>query len=239
LGLKFEVCGLKSCLKGLLGIGKLNATPLNRTTIRFTHNFKPQTTNFKPYSKFPYITPRMSQPDLNEIVKRLKASDQDAFKIVFDLWQGPIFNFLLFKTKDAARADDLLQEAFLRLWNSRANLKESQSLKNYLYTIADNLLLNEIRHDKVVARHKSETRVTIFSNTENPEFILEEKEYRDQLEKAIMSLPEKPRIVFLMSRVEDLSYQEIADRLSISVKTVESHMVKALKLLREDLSKKL
>jgi len=181
----------------------------------------------------------MLQPDLNELVNRLKASDHDAFKTVFDLWQGAIFNFLLFKTRDAARADDLLQEAFLRLWNSRAKLNEKQSLKNYLYTIADNLVLNEIRHDKVVARHRSETKAPIFTNTENPEFILEEKEWKDRLEGVIASLPEKPRIVFLMSRLEDLSYQEIADRLSISIKTVETHMVKALKHLRENLSKKL
>ena len=200
---------------------------------------KLQTSNLKVQINFPYITPCMLQPDLNELVKRLKASDQDAFKTVFDLWQEAIFNFLIFKTRDQARAEDLLQEAFLRLWNSRARLNENQSLKNYLYTIADNLVLNEIRHDKVVARHKAETKAPIFTNTVNPEFILEEKEWKDQLEGAIASLPEKPRIVFLMSRLEDLSYQEIADRLSISIKTVETHMVKALKHLRENISRKL
>jgi RNA polymerase sigma-70 factor (ECF subfamily) len=181
----------------------------------------------------------MLQPDLNDLIKRLKASDHDAFKTVFNNWQGTIFNFLLFKTKDAARAEDLLQEVFLKLWNARSRLNENQSLKNYLYTIADNLVLNEIRHDKVVARHQASAEGTFFTNTENPQFILEEKEWKDKLESAIASLPEKPRIVFLMSRIEDLSYQEIADRLSISIKTVETHMVKALKHLRENLSKKL
>src|SRR6478752_7618417 len=105
----------------------------------------------------------MLQSDLNDVVKRLKASDPDAFKTVFNIWQGAIFNFLLFKTKDAARAEDLLQEVFLRLWNARTRLNENQSVRNYLYTIADNLLLNEIRHDKVVARHRSNTHVAIFT----------------------------------------------------------------------------
>ena len=185
----------------------------------------------------PAIAPRMLQPDLSELMKRLKASDHDAFKTVFNIWQRNIFNFFLFKTKDAAQAEDLLQEVFLKLWNARTRLNENQSLKNYLYTIADNLLLNEIRHDKVVARHKSNTHVAIFTNTENPEFLMEEREWRDRLEDTIASLPERPRIVFLMSRFEDLSYQEIADRLSISIKTVESHMVTALKHMREKLSK--
>jgi RNA polymerase sigma-70 factor (family 1) len=181
----------------------------------------------------------MLQPDRNELINRLKASDHDAFKTVFNIWQRNIFNFLLFKTKDAAQAEDLLQEVFLRLWNARTRLNENQSLKNYLYTIADNLVLNEIRHNKVVARHRSDTQVSIFTNTENPEFLMEEREWKKRLEDALASLPEKPRIVFLMSRFEDFSYQEIADRLSISIKTVESHMVKALKHMRENLSKKL
>lgn len=181
----------------------------------------------------------MLPPDLIELVKRLKASDHDAFKTVFNTWQGTIFNFLLFKTKDPDLAEDLLQEVFLKLWNVRSRLNENQSLKNYLYTIADNLVLNVIRHDKVVAKHRSDADVVIFTNTENPEFMLQEKEWKSRLENAIASLPEKQRIVFLMSRLEDLSYQEIADRLSISIKTVETHMVKALKQLRENFSKKL
>ena len=68
---------------------------------------------------------------------------------------------------------------------------------------------------------------------------MEEMEWKARLEDAIASLPERPRIVFLMSRLEDLSYQEIADRLYISIKTVETHMVTALKHLRQNLSKKL
>jgi RNA polymerase sigma-70 factor (family 1) len=175
--------------------------------------------------------------DPNELVKRLKASDHDAFKTVFNTWQRNIFNFFLFKTKDAAQAEDLLQEVFLKLWNARTRLNENQSIKNYLYTIADNLLLNEIRHGKVVSRHQSNTHVSIFSNTENHEFLMEEREWQQRLEDAIASLPDRPRTVFLMSRFEDLSYQEIADRLSISIKTVESHMVTALKHMREKLSK--
>jgi RNA polymerase sigma-70 factor (family 1) len=179
--------------------------------------------------------------DFSELVKRLRASDHSAFKIVFDTWQESIFKFLYYKTNDTQLAEDLLQDVFLKFWNARVALDENQSIKNYLYTIADNLVLNQWRHLKVVARHEREhehERKEV-SVTDNPQFVLEEKEWHARLQHAIDTLPEKPRIVFLMSRMEDLSYQEIADRLSISIKTVESHMVKALKLLRQSVKKNL
>jgi RNA polymerase sigma-70 factor (family 1) len=181
----------------------------------------------------------MLEDDLQNLVKKLKASDHDAFKMIFDRFQQHIFHFLYFKTKDEALAEDMLQEVFLKCWNARHNLDETRSLRNYLYTIADNLVLNHIRHGKVMERHRDESQASETSNLDNPQFILEEKEWHVRLRKAIDDLPEKPRIVFLMSRMEDLSYQEIADRLTLSVKTVESHMTKALKILREKLSKKL
>jgi len=181
----------------------------------------------------------MPEPPLNELVRRLKASDHEAFKIIFDQWQQTIFNFLLFKTKDPERAEDLLQEVFLKLWDARNRLDETKSLRNYIYTIADNLILNEARHNKVVSKYRAEAEVILFSNSESPEFKMEEQEWKNKLDDAIAALPEKPRIIFLMSRLEDFSYQEIADRLSISIKTVETHMVRALKQLRETLSKKI
>jgi len=127
----------------------------------------------------------------------------------------------------------------LKVWKNRSTLDETRSLKNYLYTIADNLTHNHFRHAKVVADHKGWVDSKMFSACDNPQFILEEKEWHLALVAAIEDLPEKTRIVFLMSRMEDLTYEEIADRLSLSIKTVESHMTKALKLLRKTLSLKL
>ncbi|HYF67250.1 MAG TPA: RNA polymerase sigma-70 factor [Ohtaekwangia sp.] len=174
----------------------------------------------------------------SEIIKQLKASDPCAFETVFNLYQDAIYHFLLFKTRDQPLAEDLLQDVFCKLWSVRTTLNEEQSLRNYLYTMADNLVLNHFRHLKVVSRHHREADKTIFSQGDSPHFKLEEKEWHDTLVQAIESLPEKPRIVFLMSRLDDLTYQEIADRLSLSIKTVESHMVKALKILRETITVK-
>jgi RNA polymerase sigma-70 factor (ECF subfamily) len=181
----------------------------------------------------------MKDTDFSILIQRIKASDETGFETLFNFFQAPIFNFLLFKVKDPAIAEDLLQETFLKIWKTRAALDENRSIKNYLYTIADNLALNHFRHAKVVSNYKERRDAKIFSLGDSPEFILEEKEWQISLAKAIEALPEKTRVVFLMSRMEDLTYEEIASRLQISIKTVESHMTKALKLLREDLRLKL
>lgn len=173
----------------------------------------------------------MSTQDTRHLVNRLKASDHDAFRAVFDSYQESIFRFLYLKTKDVQLAEDLLQEVFYKLWTNRYRLDAEQSLKSYLYTIAEHLFLNHCRHQLVVQQHmQSGNRGT---TAETPHFLLEEEEFRQHLENAIEMLPEKVREVFMMSRFEDLSYQEIANRQSISIKTVESHMVEALRLLRE------
>jgi RNA polymerase sigma-70 factor (ECF subfamily) len=181
----------------------------------------------------------MENLDLTDVVKRVKAGDAVAFERIFNLYQQNIYNFLLYKLKDSAAAEDHLQEVFFKLWKNRANLQEEQSIKNYLYTIADNLVLNNARHLKVVTRYQEQFKAGLFYPAENPQQVLEEKEFKQRLMDAIEDLPEKSRIVFLLSRMEDLSYQEIAERLSISIKTVEGHMTKALKLLRERVYKKL
>jgi RNA polymerase sigma factor (sigma-70 family) len=93
----------------------------------------------------------MKETDFRTLAIRIKASDQAAFEVLFNLFQATIFNFLLFKTKDSSLAEDLLQETFLKVWKNRSTLDEARSLKNYLYTIADNLALNHFRHAKVVA----------------------------------------------------------------------------------------
>jgi RNA polymerase sigma-70 factor (ECF subfamily) len=178
----------------------------------------------------------MKDAELRVLAIRIKASDPKAFEWVFNLFQAAIYRFLLFKTKDHRVAEDLLQDVFLKLWRTRALLNETQSLKNYLYTIADNLALNHIRHSKVVSHHHEEVTSKLFTCTDNPDFLLEEREWNDRLKRALEALPDKTRVIFLMSRIEDLTYDEIAERLGISKKTVEGNIVKALKQLRETFS---
>ncbi|MGH7452525.1 MAG: RNA polymerase sigma factor [bacterium] len=172
--------------------------------------------------------------ELNELARKIKASNAEAFKIVFELYHEGIFNFIHYKLGNLEAAEDIVQDVFIKLWENRHQTKEGRSLKSYLFTIANNLALNYIRHSKVAMKFQQELgRESAME--ESPHSFLEKKEFHKKLLACIAALPEKTRIVFMMSRMEQLSYQEIAARLDISIKTVESHIGNALKTLRKSL----
>jgi len=179
---------------------------------------------------------RMDELTLKGHIRKLKASDKNSFKIVVEHFHAGIFRFLVFKINDTAIAEDLLQDTFIRLWEKRETLEENLSIKSYLYTIASNLALNHIRHEKTVLRFK-ENLSREKSLSETPFEKLTQRELEDCIQHALTQMSDKVRIVFLMCKVEGLAYKEVAERLTLSVATVESHMVKALRIIREALDK--
>jgi len=178
----------------------------------------------------------MQEFDLGDYVRKLKASDTNSFKAIVRYFHSGIFNFLSFKTNDRTAAEDLLQETFIKLWETRQRLDESQSVKSYLFTIANNLALNHIRHQKIVVSFMERASIDKVA-AESPYEQLTHKELEECVQQAIETMSDKVRIVFLMCKVEGLSYKEIAERLHLSVATVESHMVKGLRMVREALDK--
>lgn len=180
----------------------------------------------------------LSDPEESDqnLVRRVLRSDPLAFRGIFERYHEPIFRFLIYKVGDRNLAEDLLQDVFVRTWENRHRLDPSKSLKSFLYTIANNLSASHFRHQKVVLTY--ENAIAPDESPPTPDSLMRDKERRALLLTAIAGLPEKTRVVFMMSRVEDLSYREISERLSISPKTVESHMGRALRLLRDRLDPK-
>ena len=140
-----------------------------------------------------------------------------------------IRNFIYYKCGDLALAEDLCQEAFLRAWKNCASILPSKA-NAFLYRVANNLFLDKIKHDKVVLNYSEKARKSI--ELESPEYQLEMKEFKAKLESAIASLPEKERVVFLMSRIDKMKYKEIAEKLGLSVKAIEKRMQLALRALK-------
>lgn len=153
----------------------------------------------------------------------------EVFKGYFDTYFDCIRSFLYYKSGDVDLAEDLVQEVFMKLWENIHNIKH-ETVKSYLYTIASNLFKNHYKRKKVEFKF-----IANFSelDSESPEFLMELKEFDKVLQGAISKIPEKSRDVFLMNRIEKLTYNEIAERLKISVKAVEKRMSKAISILRE------
>ncbi len=145
----------------------------------------------------------------------------------------PLRNFLAYKFGSDEAADDATQDAFVKLWQNCAEVPLDKA-KSYVYTIANNLSLNIIKHKKVVLNYENNANNNALNN-ESPEFILEENEFKDKLLKAIQNLNETQRVAFLMNRIDGKKYSEIALELDISVKAVEKRIHLALLSLRKEI----
>lgn len=158
------------------------------------------------------------------------------FKQVFDKHYDAVKNFLYYKLGDIDLAEDLVQEVFLKTWEKRDTIK-MDTVQNLLYTIANHLAINHFKSART--RFEFKFKDQPHTTHESPEYMMEKDEFASKLEEAIGGLPEKQRVVFLMNRIDELTYNEIAERLEISVKAVEKRMHEALEYLLKRISFKL
>jgi len=158
------------------------------------------------------------------------------FVDLFNKMYKTIKNYIYYKTGDIDLADDIAQETFLKVWEKRDEIRK-ETVKSLLYTIAGNLCKNRFEHQQVVFEFANRFRQN--EHSVSPEFELELKEFNDKLQKAIGALKEKERVVFLMNRIEGLTYSQIADNLELSVKAVEKRMKNALNELKKTIKYKI
>lgn len=162
----------------------------------------------------------------------IAAGNRPAFEALFRLHYRPLCAFAMQYVKDGDQAEDLVQDLFFRLWMDREKTKVTSSLKSYLFQAVRNRCLNAL---KVQGRVRSLNEEVDEMEDEYDRTEEEHAERAARVHAAIEALPEERRRVFKLSRHEGLKYHEIAERLGISVKTVENQMGKALKTLREEL----
>lgn len=160
---------------------------------------------------------------------------ESVFSAFFTTHVSMLRNFLAYKFGNTEQAEDLAQDAFIKLWQNCTDVPQEMA-KSYIYTIANNASLNIIAHEKVKLNYKNNTTFSD-RNNENPEFILEEAQFKKQLLSAIDRLNETQRVAFLMHRIDGKKYAEIAENLNISVKAVEKRILLALTELRKEFKK--
>jgi len=157
--------------------------------------------------------------------------DENVFSKVFETWAKDLQQFLYYKYGNQLNVEDKVQEAFTKLWEN-CSTTSPEKAKSFLFTVANNLCLNEIKHQKVVIKHQKENPLKIAS-IETPQYTLEEKEYLQKFEYALSQLTEAQRVAFMMNRAEGKRHKEIAEILGISRKAVEKRIYGAVDKLRE------
>ena len=155
---------------------------------------------------------------------------ESVYSQVFREYSTTLFNYLYYKCGNRSLSQDLTQDAFVKLWQNCEKVA-FETAKGYVFKTANNKLLNLYEHEKVKIRfqnrpHRSHT-------DQDPEYLMVEKELSHELESAISALPEKQRVVFLLSRIDKKTYKEIAEIEGISKQAVEKRIYNALDTLRK------
>lgn len=176
----------------------------------------------------------MNLPE-QELFKALARGDTTAFEMYFKTYYQPLCNYALTYTKDKDEAEEIVQATFLSVWEKRNTLNIRTSPKSYLYAMVRNACLNVIKHEKIKQKYIGEEMALAAQGYESVTNTISSLELETRIQFAMEKLPEQCRLVFKLSRFEELRYAEIAMQLNISIKTVENHMGKALRIMREQL----
>jgi len=169
------------------------------------------------------------------IVQRLINKDKRAFELVFNEYYGIMVLYASRFMDTREEAEEVVQDVFVKFWEKCDTLSEDSSIKSYLYRSVHNSCLNTIKHEKVKDGYRQHMLQLMETSYQNEFDVEDPDKIRNRILEEIQNLPPRCSEIFQLSRYEGLKYQEIADHLGISVKTVEVQMGKALKVLRENL----
>jgi RNA polymerase sigma-70 factor (ECF subfamily) len=173
-----------------------------------------------------------------DIIGRIRQGDVQQFESLFRSSYVSLVRYARTLIKDQDTAEEIVQDLFFRIWKDKDKIRIESSLNGYLFRSVHNRCLHYIEHSKVVVRHAEEMSAEMSESPESPSDVLNYKELQAQIARILERLPERCGKIFYMNRFEGLKYNEIADKLSVSVKTVEANMGKALKEFRKELSEK-
>lgn len=177
----------------------------------------------------------MTRQEENILFEKTRVGDEKAFEALFRHYYPHLCLYANQVLKNASAAEEIVQKLFVRLWEKREETQIDTSVKNYLFRAVKNHCLNYIKHNQI--KNQYSQKILAESRVEDAgEDIETQTELFQKIEESIAELPEKRQEIFRLSRQEGLKYREIADKLNISIKTVETQMGLAIKTLREKLS---
>ena len=158
--------------------------------------------------------------------------DKLRFSKLYKKYAQSLSNILYYKYGDLLNPSDKVQDAYIKLWENCAKVAP-EAAKSYLYTTANNMMLNEVKHQKVILKHQ-EVKPKDYTN-ESPEFVLRKKEFSKRYESVLSNLKEEERVAFLLSKVDGKTHKEVAELLGITKKVAEHRIYSAFNKLKEQL----
>lgn len=166
----------------------------------------------------------------SELVTSLRAGDQSAFRSIFDRYHVQLHRYLIRRGVEDTAAEDIVQNAFIAIWEKRETLDPSQSVRGYLYRVCHNRAANHFR-DRSKFVDMDDARESALVATQETD--LSYKELKSAVDRVVSELPDRRRAVFELCFINGLTYREAAAALEISAKTVENQMGHALRTVRE------
>jgi RNA polymerase sigma-70 factor (ECF subfamily) len=157
---------------------------------------------------------------------------KNVFASIYTKYSRDVHNYLYYKYGEQYNPKDKAQDAFVKLWENCKNVTLG-SAKAFLFKVANNMMLNEIKHKKVVLRHQK-VKPKDYTN-ETPEFLMEKEQFLIRYQKVLENLPEEQRVAFMLNKVEGKKHSEIAKILGITRKVVEYRIYSAFNTLKRDL----
>lgn len=171
----------------------------------------------------------------SEIIRRIRQGDIREFETLFRSSYASLVRYAGTMIKDQDGAEEIVQDLFFRLWQNKEKLNIESSLNGYLFRSVHNSCLHHIEHRKVVEKHVRESLLETDEGDGDPSEALQYRELQAKIAGILERLPERCGKIFCMNRFEGLKYNEIAQKLSVSIKTVEANMGRALKEFRKAL----
>ena len=171
----------------------------------------------------------------SEKIWRIRQGDKTEFESLFRSSYVSLVHYAKSIIKDQDTAEEIVQDLFFRLWQNREKLVIESTLNGYLFRAVHNRCLHHISHRKIVEKYAREKVTEGPHANEDPVDILRYAELQEKINRILEKLPGRCSMIFCMSRFEGMKYNEIAEKLSVSVKTVEANMGKALKEFRREL----
>ena len=171
----------------------------------------------------------------SELIQKVKTGDLSAFRIMYDKYYNWLCNYVLKLCGDEDLAKDIVQETMLCIWEKRQLLLIEKSLKGYLFKTCHNLFIKQVRSKRKSIELLDTIRwQTIFDDNIEAEELFEAR--MGKLHQLLEMLPPRCKAIFVKNKLEKQKYKDIAAELDISVKTVENHMSKALRIIKENVS---